>query len=83
MMSAHPGLLYTIQRLLMVGAVGIPLYLLGMRGFWLLAFAFLLSGLISLFVLKNQREAMSARISERISSWNAKMDERTRAEDVD
>lgn len=82
-MTASPALLYSIQRLLLLIAVGAPMYLVGMRGFWLLATAFVLSGLISLFVLRRQRDQVSIGLTSRLESWNAKIDKRAAAEDLD
>jgi hypothetical protein len=79
----HPVLVYTLQRLLVLLAVGLVLYLLSVRGVWLILFAFLVSGIISAFVLKGSREGASYGITGAVSRVNKRIEESARAEDVD
>lgn len=73
---------YTALRLLLFAAAAGLLYLLGLRGFLLLAIAFLLSGFVSLVVLNRTRDDVSAAITHRISEVNRRIDERAAAEDL-
>ena len=43
--GAHPVLAYTVKRVLLLAGVGGVLYLVGVRGLWLVLFAFLAGGL--------------------------------------
>jgi hypothetical protein len=56
---------YTVQRLLILFAVAGVLILAGARGLLLWVLAFLISGVISLVVLRRQRDAISARLASR------------------
>lgn len=79
----HPVLVYTLQRLGVLIVVGAVLYLLGLRGVWLILFAFLVSGVISAFVLKGAREGASYGITGAVTRVNRRIEESARAEDVD
>jgi hypothetical protein len=74
-LAAYAGgvtvLSYTVQRLLILFAVAGVLILLGARGLLLWALAFLISGVISLVVLRRQRDAISARLANRKSASDA------------
>lgn len=92
------GLAYTSARiLLLVVAFGL-LRLAGVRGWALLALAFLVSALASYVLLSRQRDIMSAAIARRLSKspgrprrprWHglaefrARLEEGTRAEDAE
>jgi TctA family transporter len=56
---------YTVQRLLILFAVAGVLILAGARGLLLWVLAFLISGVISLVVLRRQRDAISAHLASR------------------
>ena len=58
---------YTVLRVLVFLATAGILWLLGLRGYWLVLFAILLSGFISIVVLSRGRDAASIEISERLS----------------
>ena len=58
---------YTVLRVLVFLATAGILWLFGARGFWLVLFAILLSGFISIVVLSRSRDAASIEISERLS----------------
>jgi hypothetical protein len=79
----HPVVVYTLLRLGMLAAVGAVLYLVGLRGVWLLLFAFLVSGVVSAFVLSRPREGAVLGITTAVRSVNARIDATARAEDDD
>jgi ABC-type bacteriocin/lantibiotic exporter with double-glycine peptidase domain len=58
---------YTVLRVLVFLATAAILWLLGLRSYWLVLFAILLSGFISIVVLSRSRDAASIEISERLS----------------
>jgi Protein of unknown function (DUF4229) len=76
-------LLYSSARLLLFAAVLGVLYLVGARGWPLVALALLVSGLISVVVLSRHRDAMSGAITSRLGSFRQRLDEGTRREDDD
>ena len=59
------------------------LWVAGVRSILLLALAILISGVLSYFLLNNQRAAMSGAISRRITDFRERLDAGTRAEDDD
>jgi hypothetical protein len=79
----HPVVVYTLLRLAMLAAVAAVLYLVGLRGVWLLLFAFLVSGVISAFVLTRPREGAVLGITSAVKGVNARIDATARAEDDD
>ncbi len=79
----HPVVVYTLLRLAMLAAVGAVLYLVGLRGVWLLLFAFLVSGVASAFVLTRPREGAVLGITSAVKGVNARIDATARAEDDD
>lgn len=81
--GAHPIVIYTFQRLLLLVAVGGVMYLLGLRGVWLILFAFLLSGFIAMVALRGSREGAAYGITTAVKRVNDRIDESARAEDVD
>lgn len=66
---------YSLLRLLLLTAVGLLGYLMGLRGFLLLVVAFILSGIVSYFVLRGPREAMSASIAARVDASKQRRDD--------
>jgi hypothetical protein len=58
---------YTVLRVLVFLATAGILWLFGLRGWWLVLFAILLSGFVSIVVLSRSRDAASTEISERLS----------------
>ncbi|HUC58232.1 MAG TPA: DUF4229 domain-containing protein [Streptosporangiaceae bacterium] len=76
-------LFYTVLRFGLFIAVFGLLWLAGVRSVLLLALAILISGILSYFVLNNQRAAMSGAISRRITDFRERLDAGTRAEDDD
>lgn len=76
-------LLYTLMRLgFFAVALGV-LYLVGARGIVLLVVAAVASAALSFVILARQREAMAGSISTRITRVRERLDEGTRAEDID
>jgi hypothetical protein len=79
----HPVLLYTTWRLAIFIVVLIVLYLVGLRDVWLIVFAFLISGVASIFVLNRRREQAVGGISSLFGKMNDRIDASSRAEDGD
>jgi Protein of unknown function (DUF4229) len=76
-------LLYTLLRLgIFAVALGV-LYLVGARGIVLLVVAAVISAALSFVILARQREAMAGSISGRITRARERLDEGSRAEDID
>jgi hypothetical protein len=76
-------LLYTLLRLgIFAVALGV-LYLVGARGIVLLGVAAVISAALSFVILSRQREAMAGSISGRMTRARERLDEGTRAEDID
>jgi hypothetical protein len=76
-------LLYTLLRLGIFAVALGALYLIGARGIVLLVIAAVISAALSYVILFRQREAMAGSISGRISRARERLDEGTRAEDID
>ena len=74
---------YSTLRLAMLLLVGGIAYLLGLRDIILAIVALVGSGIISLFVLDRQRDAMGESVGGLISRINARIDANSRKEDVD
>ena len=75
-------LLYSLLRLLMLISVGGLAYALGMRGLLLIVVAFVVSGLLSLFVLRGPRGQLGDDVGGFFSRINARIDAATAAEDA-
>lgn len=76
--------IYTGMRILLFFAVWLLLQLLTpLRGLWGIAAAIVISGLISIFMLNRQRDAMSSTVGAFFHRINERIDESARAEDVD
>ncbi len=73
---------YTALRVLVFVVVAALLWIFGLRGFWLVLVAILLSGFVSLFALNRSRDELSAAIVERRERIKKRMAERTAAEDA-
>ena len=78
----HPVVVYSLLRVAMLVAVGAVLYLLQARGVWLILFAFLISGVLSAFLLKSPREGAVLGFRSAYKGINARIDDSTRAEDA-
>jgi hypothetical protein len=75
--------LYTVSRLALFAATAGVLYLVGARGFLLLALAILISGIISFVLLSRQRDAVSARVTARAARMRENLAEGAAREDTD
>ncbi len=73
---------YTLLRVLLFLAVAALLWIVGLRDLWLVLFAILGSGIISIFALSKSRDAASVALANRVSKIKRRMDERTAAEDA-
>jgi hypothetical protein len=76
-------LYYTLLRLLVFFAAALVLALFGMHGIGLLVAALVISAIVSLPLLSKLRDRMSRSLSGRIDGFHAKLDQGTKAEDVD
>jgi hypothetical protein len=74
---------YTLLRLLIFFAAALVLGLCGVHGFLLILLALAISALVSLPLLSRYRDSMSKSLAGRLTSFKAKIDEGTRAEDAD
>jgi cell division protein FtsW (lipid II flippase) len=72
---------YTTARILLFAATLGILYLIGARGWLVVALALVISGIISLTLLSRQRDAMSGAITTRIGSFRRRLDEGAGRED--
>lgn len=79
----HPVVLYTAKRIVLLLVVGGALYLVGVRGIWLILFAFLVSGFIAMVALKDSREGAAYGITHAVQKVNDRIDASSRAEDYD
>lgn len=77
----HPFLLYTVARIAMFLAVAGVLYLMGARGLLLLLIAVVVSGLLSFIVLDRLRDAVSARVANRVDAARERRAQAAAAED--
>lgn len=84
--TPRPGLSalrYTTLRFALFFACGAALYLVGIRDFFLVLFAFGISGILSLFLLRRQRDDMSAGLTSVFGRINKRIEDSKKAEDVD
>lgn len=81
--SVKSVLTYTGLRLALLVATGGLAYALGMRGLLLLITAFLVSGILSIFVLRPQRAGFSDSVTGLVRRVNDRIDAAARAEDDD
>jgi UPF0716 family protein affecting phage T7 exclusion len=81
--SSRPWLVYSVLRLLVfIGTAGF-FAIFGLNGFWLLIVAVVVSGFVSLLVLRPQREAVAAAQLTRRERRLAERDEvRARLDDA-
>ncbi|HEU4541560.1 MAG TPA: DUF4229 domain-containing protein [Jiangellaceae bacterium] len=73
---------YTALRALVFAVVAALLWIFGLRGYWLLLFAILLSGFVSLFALNRSRDELSTAFVTRREKTRQRMADRTAAEDA-
>ena len=74
---------YNALRLLLFAVAFILMRIAGARSLLLFGLAFLISGIVSYFLLAPQREAMAGELSQRVRSFRHRLDAGTRAEDRD
>ena len=79
----HPVVGYSLARILLFFASVGVLYLLQLRGLWLLLGAIIVSALASLALLSRQRDAMSAAVADRLERARRRIDEGAGSEDDD
>jgi hypothetical protein len=79
----HPVLIYTTWRIAIFIVTLVVLYFVGLRDVWLLVLAFLISGVISIFVLDRRRQQAVGGFSSLFRRMNDRIDASTRAEDDD
>ena len=73
---------YTLLRVLLFLVVAALLWIVGLRGLWLVMFAILGSGMISVFALSRSRDAASVSLSNWLSKFKRRIDQRAAAEDA-
>jgi hypothetical protein len=76
-------LAYTSLRLVLFIVSLVLVYLVGARGFLLVALALSISGVVSLVVLSRHRDAMSGSLVRSFRSFHDRLDAGTKAEDQD
>jgi hypothetical protein len=76
-------LIYTLSRLALFAATVGVLFLVGARGFLLLALAILISGVVSFVLLSRQRDAVSSSVTERAGRIRDNLAEGAAREDND
>lgn len=74
---------YSTLRLALLLAVGAVLYLAGLRELMLLIAALVISGVLSLFLLDRQREALGTSVGGIFTRINDRIEASKRAEDFD
>ncbi|MGO8957702.1 MAG: DUF4229 domain-containing protein [Streptosporangiaceae bacterium] len=74
---------YTLLRLLIFFAAALVLALFGVHGITLIVIALLVSAIISLPLLSRYRDSMSKSLSGRVESFKTKLEQGTKAEDID
>jgi predicted lipid-binding transport protein (Tim44 family) len=81
--GGHPVVVYTLLRLLILGLTAGVLWLLGLRQpMILLVFAFLISGVISIFALNRRREVAAVEVVTAVQKVNQRIDSSAAAEDA-
>lgn len=79
--GSHPVLRYTLLRFGLLLAVGAVLWVLQVRGVWLLLFAFLISGAIAMVALNRTREGAAYGITSAVRGINDRIEASKTAED--
>jgi hypothetical protein len=74
---------YTAARLALFAATAGVLFLVGARGFLLLALAIVISGIISFVLLSRQRDAVSASVTDRAAQMRRNLADGAAREDTD
>lgn len=73
---------YTALRLFIFAVVTALLWIIGLRGFWLLLVAIMVSGFASLFILNRSRAELSKALVVRREKIKQRLAERAEAEDA-
>lgn len=73
---------YTALRFFVFVVVAALLWIFGMRGFWLLLVAIMVSGFASLFILNRSRDELSRSFVERRQKIKQRLADRAAAEDA-
>ncbi len=73
---------YTALRFFVFAVVAALLWIFGLRGFWLLLVAIMVSGFASLFILNRSRDELSRAYVERRQKIKQRLADRTAAEDA-
>jgi Protein of unknown function (DUF4229) len=76
-------LIYSLARLVLFAVTAGVLFLVGARGFLLLALAVLISGVISFVLLSRQRDAVSSSVTSRAARIRRGLAEGASREDTD
>jgi len=76
-------LAYTLLRLLLFFAAALVLALFGVHGITLLVVALVVSSLVSLPLLSKLRDRMSTSITGKVDGFHSRLDQGTKAEDID
>lgn len=74
---------YSFLRIAIFFAALLILALAGVHGFLLLLVAAAVSALVSLVTLSRLRDSMSASLTRRMTNFRERLDEGTKAEDID
>jgi ABC-type proline/glycine betaine transport system permease subunit len=74
---------YTVLRLMLFFAAVLLLWLFHLRGITLVVVALVVSSIISLPLLSKLRDRMSTSLTGKIDGFHTRLDEGTKAEDVD
>lgn len=81
--GAHPVLVYSLLRLLILAITVGVLWLLGLRQpLLLLLFAFLISGVVSVFALDRRREVAAVEVVSAVQKVNQRIDSSASVEDA-
>jgi hypothetical protein len=73
---------YTALRMFIFAVVASLLWIFGLRGFWLLLVAIMVSGFASLFILSRSRDELSAAFVERREKIKQRLADKAAAEDA-
>lgn len=79
--KGHPFLVYTSSRIVLLLVVGGVFYLVGFRELLLIVLAFIVSGMISFFLLDRQRDVLGKGMGAYFSRMNQKIDAGAKSED--
>jgi UPF0716 family protein affecting phage T7 exclusion len=72
---------YTLSRIALFLIAALALGLFGIDGLYAILGALIISSIASIFLLRNQRMALSAQVANRADRMRERMDQATRKED--